>query len=173
MQNMCLSCTGAHWVETGCTLHLPKLIVPEQSEEGENALHILLPPTPFSSLAPNKTMSHMVECVVPDELTVSIPPRTGLVLIVHACTHSVENQTPLLRDKGSEVHFVNNYIPITLGERAYRMDVIVKWETCGLGWRRRWCRPPWSLQGIVQLRAVAMGSPHLSCARYPLHRCSL
>lgn len=56
-------------------------------EEGENTLHILLPPTPFSSLASNKTMSHMVEYTVPDEFTVSIPPRMDLVLIVCTCTH--------------------------------------------------------------------------------------
>lgn len=116
-QNTSGSCTGALWLQTSCALRLQKLIMPGQSEEGENALHILLPPTPFSSLAPNKTMSHMVECVVPDELTVSVPPRTGLVLIVRACTHSVESQTPLLRDKGSEVHLINNYIPTALRER--------------------------------------------------------
>lgn len=96
---MSKSCMSALWVEAGSTVSLQKLIVPGQREEGENSLHILLPPTPFSSLASNKTMSHMVEYTVPDEFTVSIPPRMGLVLIVCTCTHSVEKQTPLLKNK--------------------------------------------------------------------------
>lgn len=100
VEHMSKSCTSALWVETGSPASLQKLIVPGQKEEGENALHILLPPTPFSSLASNKMMSHMVEYVVPDELTVSIPPRMGLVLIVRAFTHRVEHQTPLLKNKG-------------------------------------------------------------------------
>lgn len=41
----------------------------------------------------------MAEYSVPDEFTVSIPPRMGLVLIVCTCTHSVEKQTPLLKNK--------------------------------------------------------------------------
>ena len=94
---MLKSCASALWVETGSTVSLQKSIVPGQGEEGENALYILLPPTPFSSLASNKTMSHMAEYVVPEDLAVSIPPRMDLVLIVYTCTHSVENQTPLLK----------------------------------------------------------------------------
>lgn len=113
---MSKSCTSALWVETGSPASLQKLIVPGQKEEGENALHILLPPTPFSSLASNEMMPHMVEYVVPDELTVSIPPRMGLVLIVHAFTHRVEHQTPSLKTKGFEAWLIDIYIPITLGE---------------------------------------------------------
>lgn len=110
---MSKSCTSALWVETGSTVSLQKLIVPGQREEGENALHILLPPTPFSSLASNETMSHMVEYTVPDEFTVSIPPRMGLVLIVCTCTHSVEKQAPLLKNKDFKESLIGNYSPIT------------------------------------------------------------
>lgn len=104
-------------METGSTVSLQKWIVPGQREEGENALHLLLPPTPFSSLASNKTVSHMVEYAVPDELTVSIPPRMDLVLIVHTCTHSVENQTPLSKPHDFKAWLIDNYTPITAGEK--------------------------------------------------------
>ena len=114
---MSKSCMSALCMETGSTVSLQKLIVPGQREGGENALHILLPPIPFSSLASNKTMSHIVEYAVPDELTVSIPPRMGLVLIAHTCAHSVENQTPLLKNKGFGGQLIDSYSPITLGKK--------------------------------------------------------
>lgn len=73
----------------------------------------------------------MVERAVPDELTVSVPPRMGLVLIVHACTHRAESQTPLPKNKGSEAQIINNYIPITPRGEACRMDVVLfRWHTC-------------------------------------------
>lgn len=59
----------------------------------------------------------MVEYTVPDELTVFIPPRMGLVLIVHTCTHSVENQAPLPKNKDFKAQLIDNYTPITLGEK--------------------------------------------------------
>lgn len=114
---MSKGCTSALWVETGSTVSLQKLTMPGQREEGENALCILLPPTPFSSLASNKAMSHMVEYTVPDELTVSVPPRMGLVLIVRTSTHSVENKTTLKKNKGFKAQLIDNYTPITLREK--------------------------------------------------------
>lgn len=135
---MARSRASALGVETGCAPGLQKLSVPGRREEGANALHILLPPTPLSSLASNETMSHMVEHAVPDELTVSVPPRMGLVLIVRACTHRAGSQSPLLKNKGSEAQIINNYTPITPRGEDCRMDIVpCRWHTGSLGWKRR------------------------------------
>lgn len=118
-------------------LSLQKLIVPGQREEGENALHILLPPTRSSSLASNKTTSHMVEYTVPDEFTVSIPPRMGLVLIV--CTYTQHGKTDSFAEKQRFQSIINwQLFTYYLRIGACRLHIIfIKLGSCSLGWEKR------------------------------------
>lgn len=115
----------------------------------------------------------MVECTVPDELTVSIPPRRGLVLIVHACTHCVENQTPLLRDKGSECTLLAIIYLLPLG-RGLQGGCDCQVGDLWLGMEEE--VTSFSLVSPGHCPAQGCGfmcSLYLSCSQYPLHRCNL